>query len=325
MATIPSHVARVFVAPECLEDAFLPEGPRSCQVEGREACIWVNIQTATDATQGSLHLYFWDNAERRVLPQPARPGFVLPTDEPDVVLLGREKELGLLDLHSGDWQPLARIPDDHPRTIINDGEVLPAGQAVIFGTKDVHFAESLAHLYLFTLADQRIHTLATGQICSNGKVLTEREGSLLLDDIDTPTKQVMRYRLDPISGRVEPIGRVIDLQGLPGFPDGMIDAGDGSVIIAMYNPDPVESGRAYRFDTATGDRLEEWTTPGSPRVTCPLLVARPDGVKLILTTATEGMSAADQAQCPHAGSLFVADTGFPSVPAPIRVRLGRGA
>ena len=67
--------------------------------------------------------------------------------------------------------------------------------------------------------------------------------------------------------------------------------------------------------------IEEWTTPGSPRVTCPLLVKRPDGVKLILTTATEGMPAEMKATCPEAGNLFIADTSLTDCPVPELVRL----
>jgi sugar lactone lactonase YvrE len=93
------------------------------------------------------------------------------------------------------------------------------------------------------------------------------------------------------------------------------------VIVAFYNPDFAAAGRAVRFDLATGAAVEEWTTPGSPRVTCPLLVKRPDGVKLILTTATEGMPAEMRAKCPNAGCLFIADTQLATCPEPELVRL----
>jgi sugar lactone lactonase YvrE len=101
----------------------------------------------------------------------------------------------------------------------------------------------------------------------------------------------------------------------------MCDCGDGTVVIAFYNPDFAEAGKAIRFDLATGNAVEEWTTPGSPRVTCPLLVKRPDGVKLILTTATEGMPTEMRAKCPNAGCLFIADTQLATCPEPEVVRL----
>jgi sugar lactone lactonase YvrE len=309
--------ARVLVAPEAEADRFLPEGPRSVVVDRRPALAWVNIQTAADATAGTIHLRFWDTGELRALPQPARPGFLLPTDRPGVVLVGREKEVGTLDLHTGTWSHLATIPDDNPRTIINDGEAVPGGRAVVFGTKDLRFADPIAHLYLFTLDDRRVTVLADGQVCSNGKVFARDGGGLVLYDIDTPRRAVTRYRLDLARRAATPEGVALDLHAAPGFPDGMVDAGDGTVIVAFYNPDPVPAGRAARYRLGTGEVLEEWTTPGSPRVTCPLLVERDGGVALVLTTAIEGMPAEQRRQCPAAGALFVADTPLRSeAPSP---------
>jgi sugar lactone lactonase YvrE len=132
---------------------------------------------------------------------------------------------------------------------------------------------------------------------------------------------VVRYRLDVAARTAAPDGVALDLADQVGFPDGMCDCGDGTVIVAFYNPDFAEAGRAVRFNLTTGEAVEEWTTPGSPRVTCPLLVKRTDGVKLILTTATEGMPADMRAKCANAGCLFIADTQLADCPPPEVVRL----
>jgi sugar lactone lactonase YvrE len=238
------------------------------------------------------------------------------------VLLGMHKALCCFDLLEVNWsEPLATIPDENPRTIINDGEVVPGGKAIVFGTKDTQFKEPIANLYLYTVDDNRVSLLADKQLCSNGKVIRSDERGLLLFDIDTPKRNVVRYRLDVAARTATPDGVAIDLADQVGFPDGMCDCGDGSVIIAFYNPEYADAGKAIRFDLATGKAIEEWTTPGSPRVTCPLLVNRPDGVKLILTTATEGMPAEMRARCPNAGCLFIADTQLESCPEPELVRL----
>ncbi|HEY1191026.1 MAG TPA: SMP-30/gluconolactonase/LRE family protein, partial [Gemmata sp.] len=131
----------------------------------------------------------------------------------------------------------------------------------------------------------------------------------------------VRYRLDLATRTATLEGVALDLSNEVGSPDGMCDGGDGSVIVAFYNPDFAEAGRAVRFSLATGEALEEWTTPGSPRVTCPLLVKRPSGVKLILTTASEGMPADLRERCPNAGCIFVASTAFADCPPPQFVRL----
>lgn len=313
-------IAAPLLAPDADEDGFLPEGPRATELDGRAAVLWVNIQTAPDATQGALHLRYWDTGGTESWSLPGRPGFALPTDRPGVLLIGLDHAVGTFDLDSYEWTPLAAIPDPHPRTIINDAEPTPDGRGVVFGTKDTRFAEPLAGLYLFTPGDNRLTLLRGGQTCSNGKVFA---GDTLLD-IDTPTRTVARYTFDAAARTLTPAGVALDLRDEPGFPDGMVDAGDGTVIVAFYDPAASPFGRAVRYDVRTGEAVEEWQTPGSPRVTCPCLVPRADGVKLVLTTATEGMPAADRALCPDAGSLFVADTRLAAAPPAAAVRLGGG-
>jgi sugar lactone lactonase YvrE len=313
--------ARVLFTPPAEVDRFLPESPHAVTVSGRPALAWVNIQTDSDATSGAVHLRFWDTGEHRVLPQPARPGFIALTDRPGVVLVGREKELGTLDLATGSWRNLATIPDENPRTIINEGAVVPGGSAVVFGTKDTQFKDPIAALYLLTIADRRVSVLASGHVCSNGKVFVHQGLGLTLYDIDTPRRVVTRYRLDLDRRSLTEMGVAVDLRAVDGFPDGMVDAGAGTAIIAMYNPAAALDGRAYRYDLGTGERVGEWLIPGSPRVTCPLLVDKDGGVQLVLTTAVEGMPAEQRRDCPHAGELFIADTALATTPVPQVVQL----
>jgi len=322
MSAIPSTVANVFVSPAAETDRYLPEGPHAVSVAGRPAVAWVNIQTTAEARNGAIHLRFWDTGEMRSLPQPGRPGFFVQTDRPGIVFTGQDKRLGTVDLTTGAFTPLATLPDDNPRTMINDGNVVPGGRAVVFGTKDFQFKDPISHLYLFTPADGKVTTLAGNQTCSNGKVFGHDAAGLLLYDIDTPRRAVTRYRLNLDRRSLREEGVAVDLHGEEGFPDGMVDAGDGTVVIAFYNPHRVGDGRAVRFRLSDGEPLETWTTPGSPRVTCPLLVERDGGVKLILTTAVEGMPSDQRRQCPHAGDLFIADTALPRLPASDALRLG---
>ena len=316
----PRTTARVWFDPVAEEGKFLPEGPRAHG--GR--IVWVNIQTAPDATTGQL--YEADPGDPNsvtVHELPGRPGFALPTDRPGEWLLGIDHVIGVYDTAIGLWTPRAMLPNPDPRVIINDGEVSPDGTAVVFGTKDTRFEDPIASLYLLTPADNRLTVLAAGQTCSNGKVFAD--GGRTLFDIDTPRKAVTRYRFDAGDRSLTEEGIALDLRGRADFPDGMCDAGDGTVIVAFYNPAFAEAGCAVRYNLATGAALGEWATPGSPRATCPCLVPTADGVKLLLTTATEGMPAAMRARCPDAGKLFLADTALASVPAPALVRLTSSA
>ena len=310
--------AAVWFTPPTEADRFLPEGPRLTAAYDGEQIVWVNIQTAANAATGGLHVRHWDG-RHSYFPTPGRPGFVFPTNRDGVFLVGCTTTTGLFEPHTNRWTPLAELPSPHPMVIINDGEIVPGGRAVVFGAKDTRFQEPVACLYLFTLADNRLTVLADGQTCSNGKVFAD--GGATLYDIDTPRKMVTRYALDVTTRTLRELGVAIDLRHRDDFPDGMCDCGDGTVIVAFYNPHAVTDGRAVRYRLDTGEAVEEWITPGSPRVTCPLLVKRPDGVKLLLTTAVEGMPPELRARCPNAGALFVADTTLAAVPPPEVVRL----
>jgi sugar lactone lactonase YvrE len=301
------HEAALWYTPPAPEHRYLLEGPR---VNG-DQLLWVNIQTGPDSTVGEIWTRPLAGGEARLSAVPDRPGFVFPTVEPDVWLVGCGKSLWRYDATAKCWTPLATIPDVNPRTIINDGEIVPGGRAIVFGTKDTQFRDPIAHLFLFTFDDNRLTVLRGGQTCSNGKIL--REGFLW--DIDSPTKTVVRYELNLDSRTLSEPEQVLDLQHREDFPDGMVDCGDGSAIIAFFNPHDRPNGEAVRFDLSTGEALESWGVPGSPRVTCPALVPTANGVKLILTTATEGMPAEWLDRYPQAGSLFIADTSFRVCPA----------
>jgi sugar lactone lactonase YvrE len=313
--------AAVWVTPETDADGFLPEGPRAVTLGGREAVAWVNIQTAPDATSGAIFARFWDTGEVRRFPLADRPGFLLPTDRPDTLLVGAGKSLLLVNPLTGATELLATMPDANPRTIINDAEVVPNGLGAVFGTKDVNFKDPLAHLYLYVTYKRQVTAVADGMTCSNGKVIHRQTDRLSLWDIDTPKRCISRYEIGFYPPTATPTADRLDLSAEPGFPDGMVDAGDGTVIVAFYNPEPTAFGVAKRFRLDDGAVLDEWRTPGSPRVTCPLLVRRPDGLKLVLTTATEGMPADQRASCPHAGSLFIAAADGLDPPASELVRL----
>ncbi|MFO0850502.1 MAG: hypothetical protein U0871_18380 [Gemmataceae bacterium] len=68
----------------------------------------MNIQTGPDAESGGVFARFWDTGEVQAFPSTFRPGFLLPTDRPDVLLWGADKHLSLTDLASGPlrgWRP----------------------------------------------------------------------------------------------------------------------------------------------------------------------------------------------------------------------------
>lgn len=289
---------------------FLPEGPYRC-ADGRIS--WVAIQHGRSATTGSLHLLSRSATatQDQCFPLPGRPGFAFPTSDPQRFVVGLERAVVLFNTQDGTLETLCDgIDSSVEQTIINDGVVFDGH--LVFGCKDLKFAEKKAGLYLLRRGERRAELLDQNQVCSNGKaVVPEGNGRYTLYDIDSPSKQVLAWKLDVPAGRLSSPRVVVDMTAGPVFPDGMILTPDGrSVIIAFYDPRDVEQGEARQYSLATGELEQVWTCPQSPRVTCPQLVVHDGRIELLLTTADEGMAPELRARCPNAGCLFVGPTSF---------------
>ncbi len=286
---------------------YLPEGPYPI---GPGRFSWVGIQHGPEAIVGSLNRYDLQSGINESVDLPGRPGFAFPCRSPDQFVVGCERSLGIIDLASGRWQPFCEGVDaDVDNTIINDGIVYQDN--LIFGTKDLEFATRKAGLYLYRGADARLFRLRDDQICSNGKAMLSTGDGLRLIDIDSPTHTVVMYRIDIQAATLGLPDTVLDFAGDPAVPDGAILTPDGSgMIVSMFRPEAADHGETRLYDIATGTLRCVWQTPGSPQNTCPALVRHDGALKLIITTAVEHMSVADQKACPNAGKIFIADTDF---------------
>lgn len=307
-------VAEVLYLPDSEAARFLPEGPTALGV-GKFS--WVAIQHGPEATTGSLNIFDIESKTNQEFPIHGRPGFAKPTTAENTFLIGCEHELGLFNTVDNSWKQLTGDVDaDVEGTTINDGTLY--ANNVVFGTKDLEFKTKKAGLYLYRGDDGQLIRLRDDQICSNGKdVIDSGTGGLFLIDIDTPTKKVVRYKIDIGSGSISDEEVVVDLAGVDAFPDGMIMSPDEqSLIVSFYNPNPAEYGETHQYSLYSGDIEHVWRTPGSPQATCPLLIEVADGsIKLVITTAVEFMPAERRDAAPNAGALFIADTKFRSPPA----------
>lgn len=286
---------------------FLPEGPYQI-APGKLS--WVGIQHGADATHGSLNRYDLGSGENISQDLPGRPGFAFPCRTENRFVVGCERELGFFDIATGNWEVFCEGVDrDVTNTIINDG--LAFEDNLIFGTKDLEFATKKAGLYLYRGRDRQLIRLRDDQICSNGKATVAQNGQLALIDIDSPTRQVVRYQLDIDAGTLGEPKVILDLTSDPAVPDGAILTPDGSgLIVAMFLPQSAAFGETRLYDIATGDCQKVWRTPLSTQNTCPALVEHDGSLKLVITTAVENMSQQDRAVCSNAGKLFIADSGF---------------
>ena len=304
-----TYTASPFYTPDTAGLRFLPEGPRVLRNFASADPIlgWVAIQESREEPRGSVNLLNLRTLANDVHPLPERPGFFAETTRPGVVVVGLERALVLYDLQARSvvGTPFPVTSDE--RVTMNDGVAVEGG--LLFGTKHVTFKERIACLYFFDSATGKLHTLHSQQIISNGKFLYG--GGLV--DIDSPNKTLDHYEYDASGPRLGERRIIADFRDTTLFPDGMRPSPDGkSVVVAFFNPEPVEEGLAREFRIADGEVLAEWRIPGSPRVTCPEILELNGSVKVIFTTADEGM----EPLLPLAGSMFVGDTHFDRVPAP---------
>ena len=297
---------RPLLRPAAAALRFLPEGP--CHY-GEGEISWVAIQHGADALAGSVNVCQVASATNTTYELPGRPGFAHPVGGGRFVA-GVERHLGHFDTNDGSWTPFSpEIDAGVEGTIINDGESFAKG--IVFGTKDLQFAEKKAGLYLWRTADQQLIQLRSDQICSNGKFLMPNGSNWTLYDIDSPTQTVVRYELNVEAGELSKPEVVLDFTDGTIFPDGMIQSPDGeSAIIAFYDPNDSEYGVARQYRLSNGQLEATWKTANSPRVTCPQIINTGGTTHLVLTTADEGMTAEQQAQHVNAGVLFTAPYGL---------------
>ncbi len=293
---LPSHAAL----------RFLPEGPYP---RDADSFSWVAIQHGADKQFGSLNVYNFSRKENTTYPLPGRPGFGFATDKGNFVV-GCDRTVGIFSPHDSSFRPFLEGIDSHVSgTVINDG--LTWNGNLIFGTKDLEFKTKKAGLYFWRGADKKLFQLRDDQVCSNGKcIVSEGEGWIELLDIDSPTRCVMRYKIDLEAGKIVSESIAVDLRQDEAVPDGMTLSLDGkSVIISLYNPNPAEFGRTIQVNLSSGQAEYEWRTPKSPQATCPQWFVFQDELLLIITTAVEHMPSNRQLESNQAGALFAVPFG----------------
>jgi sugar lactone lactonase YvrE len=312
-----TFTAKPLFVPDSEELRFLPECPRVLRNYSGNGSVlgWVAIQHGPDARTGSLNLLNLETGVNRNIPLPGRPGFYAESDRPGVLVVGLDRRLVLVNLDTGSVRETGiAVPEDE-RVIINEG--LPIDGGLIFGTKHLAFQEPVAAVYHFDSRSRRLRLLLREQICSNGKFVRRGEGECVLIDIDSHPRSISRYRFDEAMETLLEHRHVVAPESLHAFPDGLrATAGGESIVVAFYNPEQVSDGSAQEIRLCDGVVINEWVVPGSPRVTCPEFAMIGGKVRLLFTTAVEGMPEATRAIAHGAGSIYWADTPFEAMPEP---------
>lgn len=274
-------------------EAVLGEGPR-WDAAGRRLL-------AVDIERRRLHRFDPATGEDRPLDLGERIGVATPV-EGGGLLLALARRLAVLDEAGNRMETLAAFPHgDDVRA--NDGACDPGGRLFV-GTMALDERPGRGALYRYT-GGAGLEVALEPVTLSNG--LGWSPDGRRMYYVDSPTQRVDVLAFDPETGRLGRREPFVHISEADGVPDGLAVDDEGGVWVALYGGGAV---RRYGPD-GNLDRLLD--VPATNVTAC--CFGGDDGRSLFVTTARQGLSAADLEREPLAGSIFVTDAGVTGPPA----------
>ncbi len=273
--------------------ARLGEGPVWDEEAG--VLVWVDILGP------AVHLYRPSDGSDRVIPVPSPVG-AAALREAGGLLLALEDGFWLRDA-DGTMRLLAPVEAGDRSTRMNDGRVDPAGRFYC-GTMAYDERPGAGALYRLD-PDGHVERILDRATISNG-IDWSPDGQRCWY-IDTPTMGVDRFDYERETGALANRHRVATIPDGQGFPDGLTVDAEGGAWVAFWDGWCV---RRYLPD-GTLDRVVR--VPVARVTSCAFGGRQLD--ELYITTAWNGLSAAEREAQPHAGGLFRARPGVRGLPA----------
>ena len=181
----------------------------SASIQLGEGAVWdadAQLLYWIDITAKRLFIYDPSSDTNRSLPLPYKPGTVVQTRTPHLLLLPLSNGFSFLDTRTGAVTHTGIDPEAHlPHNRFNDGKCDPKGR-LCAGTMHVDAATPHTGALYSLSADMQCRTLMTGVTISNGIVWT-RDGSTLYY-IDSNAFNVRAFPYDVESGSIGE-GRVV--------------------------------------------------------------------------------------------------------------------
>jgi sugar lactone lactonase YvrE len=191
----------------------------------------------------------------------------------------------------------AVLPDGHR---MNDAKCGPDGRFYAGGLR-TDFAPGAGTLWRWDGSGPPVKMRA-GLSQPNGLAWSPAGDTFYL--CDTVQQVVTASRFDPDTGHLGPPEPLITFTSADGEADGLCADADGCLWIAFWG-----GAEVRRYDPR-GRQIARVPVPVS-QPSCPAFA---DGSRLVITSARAGLSSAELAREPLAGSVFEADAGVAGVP-----------
>jgi sugar lactone lactonase YvrE len=279
------HVTTLEAAPVHLHDAVLGECP--LWDPRAQALFWVDI------TRGEIHRFDPAQRENTTHKLPDKVSSIALRAAGGLVATLR-KNFAFFDPATRALEILDAVETDQPENRFNDGKVDPAGRLWAGTMNEVNVGRPDAGLYKFT-GPGHVEQMIPEVTISNGTAWSPDGRTMYYTD--TLRYTVFAYDFDAATGTLA--NRRVFYETAPeagGLPDGLTVDADGFVWSALVN-----YGRILRFDPA-GNLERMVTFPPTRGTSCTF--GGPNWQDLYITTAREGLSRAELAEQPLAGSVF---------------------
>ena len=286
---------RVFSATAASEDAYeLGEGP--VWDPPRERVLWVDINPglvyAGQLTDGLVRPEVRVRFDETV-------GAVVSAADGRLLVAGARRLYEVDD----EWRctPVVDVVAESKRSRLNDGACDPAGRFLVGSmAQDARRGEEC--LYRLEL-DGAVTVLDSDLTISNG--LGWSPDGTVMYSTDTMSGVVWAREYDPDRGDHGARREVIRL-GQGGWPDGLCVDAEGNLWVAIWG------GGEVRSYSPEGDRLATVSVP-APHTTSVAFVG-PERDTLLITSATDQLSAAQLDAFPLSGRIFEAHVGVAGLP-----------
>jgi len=283
--------------PELLLDARAELGESPAWDAAARQLYWVNIHA------GDLHIFHPQDKTDSHISLGEAVGCVAPCQSGEL-LIALRSGFAILNLST---EKVTRLVNPEPYLTgnrFNDGKCDPAGR-FLAGTMDDDEKEASGSLYSYS-PDGTLKILLTGVRISNG--LTWSPDQQTFYYIDTPTRQVIAFCYDLVTGNIANPRPVVHIPPELGWPDGMTSDAEGMLWVALWG-----GARLSRWDPVTGQLLEAIPVPALNITSCAF--GGPDLIDLYITTARKGLSAEQLVKYPLSGGLFRIQTKISGMPS----------
>ncbi len=218
-------------------------------------------------------------------------------------VVGRRRELGLLDWQSGAFERIAVVEEDKPENRFNDGKCDPVGRFWA-GTMNLNANPSAGSLYCVA-RDKTVRQVLSDVTISNG--LGWSPDGARFYYIDTATQRIDVFYCDVNTGAISDRQALVEAPVDRGSPDGLTVDSNGNVWVALW-----EGSAVHCYSGRTGELMERVELPVPQVTSC--CFGGPELDRLYITTANFGGGESSGGVASPAGGIFSCRPGVTGLP-----------